>query len=121
MNATMTDFEAFVDEVGLTQADLDAVKVEVAPLPAIYSRRVKLKESDIHGLGVFADHPFREGEIVGPMKLSGKWTTLGRYMNHEQNSNCEVRADGNFHVLKDVYRNEELTANYRQIKTTLTN
>lgn len=120
MIATMTDYEAFLEETGLTQAQMDAAVVEVVPLPILYSKRVRLGASSIAGFGMFADRPFAEGEIIGPMKLSGKWTTLGRYLNHEQSPNCEVR-ENNFHALKPLFRGEELTANYRQIREILTN
>lgn len=80
--------------------------------------------SPIHGTGVFATTTLAEGSVVGPARMSGMRTPLGRYTNHSRNPNArmELLPNGDIYLvlLRGVCgcnggeNGEELTIDYRQ-------
>jgi len=74
--------EAFVDSI--SRAEEDQI-----PFPEGSALKVALHPSPIHGTGVFASFPINAFEVIGPARLNGKRTPLGRYTNHSSNPNAE--------------------------------
>lgn len=88
------------------------------PLPA----NLYLKESDIHGMGLYAREEIKEGHEFGITHVSDPdfengyiRTPLGGFFNHSENPNCEAYIEGRYIKLKsikDISKDEELTAFY---------
>ena len=78
----------------------------------------KIKASNIDGLGVFTVRPMAPGVELGPARLAGRRTPIGRYLNHSHEPNAEmVRKDNDLHVrvTKFIEKNREITVNYAQV------
>lgn len=93
---------------------------------------VYVSDSGIHGLGVFADRDFTEGELIGfyageetledgmhvlwVQQDDDSWlgydgNNAMRYLNHARPANCEM--DGqDCYAARDIARHEELTIDY---------
>ena len=79
--------------------------------------------SDIHGKGVFATAKIEPGEIIGPARIAGKRTPIGRYVNHSADPNAEMielnineiylRALQSIDGCKGGMLGDEITTNYR--------
>ncbi len=113
------DYERFLREVGLTEAQVQASMRacgDVVPLPDGESR-FRLALSAIHGLGVFATVDIRAGDTLGPCRLGLRKTILGRYINHSPRPNVafQINGDGMDAVALEAIRSDaELTVDYRQ-------
>lgn len=84
--------------------------------------KIKIADSPIEGKGIFATAKIQKSEFVGPARLEGKRTPIGRYTNHSKNSNAEmirVGEDIYMKATKDIegcyggQDGEEITTNYR--------
>lgn len=113
----LVDYGAFLFQLGLNQNEMDAiVKIEsdMIPMPAGYE--VELKESPIHGTGLFAKAAFGVGDMVCPGRLNGKRTPAGRFMNHALEANIMPVLEGDdIHAvaLRDIQPGDELLVDYR--------
>jgi SET domain-containing protein len=58
------------------------------------SYKIAVHESPIQGKGVFATSYIEAGELIGPVKLNGYRTPIGRYMNHSDEPNAKVEIFG---------------------------
>jgi len=70
-----------------------------------------IKSSDIHGKGVFAKNDIKKDQKNNIYFYSD----LGRYTNHNKNSNLEIIVKGDklyFVAVKDIKTNEELFLDY---------
>jgi SET domain-containing protein len=77
---------------------------------------VELRDSTIHGKGLFATRNFKFGETVCPGRLNGKRTPGGRFINHSPNCNVkpEKRGDDIYAVaIKNINTGDELLVDYR--------
>ena len=92
-----------------------------SPLPV----SLTIKESDVHGLGLFAVEKITAGKFLGmgwikhELAHDGVWRTpLGGFINHSDNPNCvkEDVATSKYIFLsvgdKDIEAGEELTVKY---------
>lgn len=128
--ADRADYSLFVAEIGLTEDDMEAVRLSIeydkfAPLPEPLYRR----ESLIHGDGLFTTKAFA-GPIervdgnwtctcVGCCYGAGEFTLAGAIMNHGLDPNAMVQpfAHGLFiFATKKIEIGEEITVNYRQMR-----
>lgn len=85
---------------------------------------VKIGDSLIHGKGVFATSKIGSGDVIGPARLSGYRTPIGRFGNHAKNPNARVEilpnGDAWLVALRDIggmrggMMGEEITTDYRQ-------
>lgn len=92
-------------------------------------RKVIVKESDIHGLGLFAKKKIREGEVIGAVKPKRAdrdgphvlWVseTEGhkvegplKYINHSAAPNACYCDDLTVIALQDIQPGDEITHNY---------
>jgi hypothetical protein len=112
-----TDYKLFLSQIGLNQAEMDKIvtnESDVIDMPKnVY---VELRDSKIHGKGLFATKSFKKGEIVCPGRLDGKRTPGGRFINHSYDSNIlpiKVGDDIYAMAIRDIYENEELLVDYR--------
>ena len=112
------DYENFLLEIGLTQSQMDEIVQNEDDLWEVELKDfgLELRDSEIHGTGMFARQNFHTGDIIGLARVDEKRTQLGRYINHAVRPNCrfEIKKD---HVLcvanTDIAIDEELTVNYR--------
>lgn len=100
------------------------------PLP----RGLAIKESKIHGLGLFTEVDIYYGDVLGPSHIKLNETSLvnddyiayfhdngvlrtplGGFINHSDNPNLELHDAGAFYVIKTIRTikaGEELTIKY---------
>lgn len=84
-----------------------------------------ISNSNIEGKGVFATKDFNPGEVVGPARVAGMRTPLGRYANHAKNPNAKMvlKDNGDIDLVitapvrgcKGGQLGEEITVNYKQV------
>lgn len=111
------DYGAFLYQIGMTQDELDRiVLIEHDLIDMPNDIAVELRDSPIHGKGLFATKDFEVGEVVCPGRLNGKRTPGGRFINHSLNCNVKPEKQGD-----DIYAiasrkinaGEELLVDYR--------
>lgn len=113
------DYELFLTQIGLNQSEMDkivTIKHDLIEMPKEYF--VELKSSKIHGNGLFATKSFNAEDIVCPCRLDGKRTPGGRFINHSHKNNLiPVKVGDDIYVKasKNIYENEELLLNYRDM------
>lgn len=83
-----------------------------------------VSDSKIEGKGVFATGPISAGEPIGPARIAGLRTPLGRYTNHAKNPNAMMILLDNDDICMVATREisgckggdlgEEITIDYRQ-------
>lgn len=111
------DYGAFLYQIGLTQGEMDAIvhnESDLMEMPEGVA--VELRDSPIHGKGLFATRDFEAGETVCPGRVDGKRTPGGRFINHS--FNCNIRPEK---VGDDIYAiaarkicaGDELLVDYR--------
>lgn len=113
------DFAAFCAEHGITNETLIALSnynddVEETDFCLI---NLKLNDSVIHGVGLFATKKLPAGEVIAPARINGKRALAGRYTNHSiiPNAKYTKRGDNLFlEALRDIDYGEEITIDYRQ-------
>lgn len=111
------DYGAFLHQMGLTQDDMDKVVLidyDLIDMPDGFF--VELKDSPIHGKGLFATQDFEAGEVVCPGRIDGKRTPAGRFINHSPNGNIEPKKVGEdifATAARKIQAGEELLVDYR--------
>ena len=111
------DYKLFLDQIGLNQVEMDKIvtnELDVIDMPK--NVHVELRDSKIHGKGLFATKSFEKGEIVCPGRLNGKRTPGGRFINHSYDSNIlpiKIGDDIYAMAVRNIYENEELLVDYR--------
>ena len=117
IESAQTDYQLFLEQLGVDQDTMDAiVTIESDLIDMPEGHDVELKESPVHGLGMFATRHFFAGEVICPSRLGGKRTPAGRYINHSYDANVlpyKVNDDIYVTALKDVPAGGELLVNYR--------
>ena len=120
------DFHAMLAEYGISAHTVHEQSInqdDQVPMP-FGSWLFKTGQSPIHGYGIFLTADLPVGTVVGPARLSGKRTPLGRYTNHSPNPNARMdllpNGDIQLVLLRDVTGcrggrdGEEVTIDYRQ-------
>ena len=111
------DFDAFLHQTGLTQNEMDSiVHIESDLIEMPSNIDVELRDSMIHGKGLFALRDFKVGQIVCPGRLNGKRTPGGRFINHSCFSNITPKKFGDdiyAVATQKIFAGEELLVNYR--------
>lgn len=111
------DYNAFLYQMGMTQDSVDKIvqiETDLIDMPAGVD--VELRDSPIHGKGLFATRDFSVGEIVCPGRINGKRTPGGRFINHSPEYNIipEKIGDDIYAIAaKNIPRNSELLVDYR--------
>lgn len=126
--ATYAEYDAFIAQQDylnvLWQANMshaDVLRLTNAPtfvdaMPDGYDH-IFIAASQIEGRGVFTRKPITAGEFIGPARLEGIRTPLGRYANHSPANNAEFRErDGDLYsvAVADIPAGGEILNNYRQ-------
>jgi hypothetical protein len=84
------DFRKTISDLGFTEEEVSIVskdETDQIEFPQDSGSKISLRKSPIHGTGVFANFGISEFEVIGPARLSGKRTPIGRYVNHSLNPN----------------------------------
>lgn len=111
------DFDLFLDQMGMTQQAMDAIvqiECDLTPMPEGFA--VELRDSPIHGKGLFVLRDVAAGELICPGRLNGKRTPAGRFINHSTKPNTEPVKDGDdIHAvaLRALAAGEEILIDYR--------
>jgi hypothetical protein len=111
------DYNAFLHQIGVTQDEMDRIvhiTSDLIDMPAGVA--VELKDSPIHGKGLFAAKDFEIGETVCPGRLNGKRTPGGRFINHSVNCNItpvKVGDDIYAVAVAKISAGDELLVDYR--------
>jgi hypothetical protein len=111
------DFGAFLHQIGMTQSEMDKIvhiESDLMDMPkGVY---VELRNSPIHGKGLFATRDFEVGETVCPGRLNGKRTPGGRFINHSSNCNVKPEKEGDdiyAVAARKINAGDELLVDYR--------
>jgi hypothetical protein len=111
------DYGAFLHQIGMTQDEMDAIvhtESDLMEMPEGVA--VELRDSPIHGRGLFATRDFEAGEVVCPGRLSGKRTPGGRFINHSVYCNIRPEKIGDdIHAVaaRKIHAGDELLVDYR--------
>lgn len=111
------DYLLFLKQIGMTREEVHAIvenESDLIDMPE--GHFVELRDSQIHGKGLFATKSFKIGEIICPGRLNGKRTPSGRFINHSFNANIKPikKGDDIYSVaIKDINVNDELLVDYR--------
>jgi hypothetical protein len=119
------DYADFLDEIGMTENAVQAIVTN--PYDQIRfpdgSFSVSRSKSLIHGDGMFATAPFAQDDLIGPARIGGLRTPLGRFTNHSKQPNAKfVLVDDDILLVatQDIKgsvgssHGDEITVDYRQ-------
>lgn len=111
------DYGAFLHQIGMTQEEMDKiVHIDSDLIEMPDGVAVELRDSPIHGKGLFATRDFEAGEIVCPGRLDGKRTPGGRFINHSVECNItptKVGDDIYAVAARKIRAGDELLVDYR--------
>lgn len=120
MNRPSTDFQAFLDEIGVSQQQMDAAALAMlTPVDVASDPGHRVRPSPIEGLGVFSSGQFKPGSRVCTLRVGDQWTVTGRYINHDPAPNLVALVAGELLIgaaARNISNGEELTLNYRQVR-----
>jgi hypothetical protein len=95
------------------------------PMPDAFASAISVRPSPIEGRGVFSSFPRAAGDVIGPARIDGYRTPIGRYANHATTPNArfqvDVRGDVWAVAVRDIAgcvggdAGEEITVDYRQV------
>ena len=112
------DYDTFIYQYGLTHAEvarISQIESDLVDMPL--GINVELRDSPIHGKGLFAMQAFSTGDIVCPGRLNGKRTPGGRYINHSAKPNvCPIKVGNDIYAkaIQDIAVGTELLTDYRE-------
>ena len=121
------DFELLLKQSGFSAEEVRRQSentIDQMSMPPGSGLKVTIRDSYIEGRGVFLSAPAEPGEVIGPARIDGTRTPLGRYTNHAKSPNAEfVKSDNGDIYLVATHRipgciagelGNEVTVNYRQ-------
>ena len=120
------DFDLMVLESGFDKETIEKQSKnegDQIEMNEYFESKASVRDSNIHGIGLFATSSFHKGEMIGPARINGKRTIAGRYVNHAKMPNCIFKKFGNDvflfanEELKGCHggdKGTELTVDYRQ-------
>ncbi len=122
------DYETVIEASPFTHEEVKAQvenEVDQIALPDEWNSVVVRRRSNIQGDGMFLSWPVEKDTVLGPARLDGKRTPLGRYVNHSKTSNAKPELMDNGDVYLVAKRNvsgcqggssgEEITVDYRDM------
>jgi len=111
------DYGAFLYQIGMTQEEMDKiVHIECDLMEMPDGVFTEMRDSSIHGKGLFATVDFEAGDVVCPGRIDGMRTPAGRYINHSPNYNIipEKVGDDIYAVAAcRIIKGDELLVDYR--------
>ena len=111
------DYGAFLHQLGMSHEEVNSIvsiESDLMDMPEGFS--VELRDSPIHGKGLFAAKDFEPGDTVCPGRLNGKRTPGGRFINHSPNGNItptKVNDDIFAVAVCKIRTGDELLVDYR--------
>ncbi len=111
------DYFRMLAEVGITHETAWAQSQIEADRHDLVIDGVVVGPSRIHGVGVIATRDFAPGELVGPARVDGMRSQLGRYTNHSPSPNGRMNMDNgtiSLIALAQIREGEEITTDYRE-------
>jgi hypothetical protein len=78
--------------IGASPLELTAISENEAdqiPFPGPVA--VEVKDSLVHGKGLFTTQNFYPGDVIAPARINGKRTPAGRFSNHSGEPNAEMK------------------------------
>jgi len=97
--ATDRTLASVISVLGLNEELLTALsenELTQMPFPSDddwLSYGIELKDSEIHGKGIFATRDVKCGAFIAPARIGGKRTPVGRYCNHSGAPNAKMLLD----------------------------
>jgi hypothetical protein len=117
IQSAKADFDLFLSQMGINHQEIaKIVNIDSDLMEMPNGHYVELRNSKIHGKGLFALKDFEIGEIICPGRLNGKRTPAGRYINHSFQNNIapkKVNDDIYAIAISKIHKNEELLVDYR--------
>lgn len=119
------DFSNAVKELGFSEEAVHEMSVNESDMVELPFGSYKFKKGDsgIHGKGIFATCDVASGEVIGPARIGGLRTILGRFTNHSENPNAAMWPCENGDIvlvsIKEIkgclggLDGEEITVDYR--------
>lgn len=120
------DFEQAIHELGFSADEVRKVsesETDMINLPD-GAFMFKVAPSYIEGKGIFATADFAIGDMIGPARIDGKRTILGRYTNHSKNPNARfvIGDEKNIYLTaiskilgcRGGFNGDEITVDYRE-------
>ena len=121
------DFTLALQECGFNPDEVRRIsedETDLIPMPW-GSFKFMTAPSPIEGKGIFATANIEPGEHIGPARIAGKRTPLGRYTNHAKKPNAEMIAfdTGNIALVATQFiagskggnMGDEITVDYRKV------
>lgn len=122
------DFLRVITAAGFDEVTVRAQSENTADqiaMPDEFAAGISIRPSPIEGRGVFSSCSREAGDLIGPARISGFRTPVGRYTNHSitPNARFELDAHGDVWVIatKPIAgcaggsAGEEITVDYRQV------
>ena len=108
-----------LEQCGMTEGEVQAQvqnSEDHIAIPDGYRGIVQVAASDLHGLGVMAGVAFEIGDVIGPSRVGGSRTPLGRYTNHSAYPNAVMQPVYNGDVAlvtcRSIQPGDEITTHY---------
>ncbi len=120
IKADQDDYAALMQKMGISEEIMAAMvncTDDLIPMPVEFTL-LRLRQSSIHGQGMFATANIGAMETICPMRLDGMRTPAGRYINRSVSANAEAFAKGAdlwLRTTRQVFEGEEITLDYRQV------
>lgn len=121
------DYQEFLKECELTEEEIRKESEfggDLTDMPEGFASVLTIRDSHIEGKGIFASWPFAAGGLIGPVRVNGLRTQLGRYLNHsaEPNARFVISPNGDITLFaitpingcKGGDQGEEITVDYRE-------
>lgn len=112
-------YAAVLEALDMTEEDVQAQVTNADDqtlMPAGYADAFQVARSELHGLGVMALQAFAIGEPIGPGRIQGQRTPLGRYTNHSAYPNAVMQPLDNGDVAlvacRAIQPGDEITTHY---------
>ncbi|MCK5603434.1 SET domain-containing protein-lysine N-methyltransferase [Candidatus Pacearchaeota archaeon] len=110
-------------DISLVTGFLEAIKNKNGETEEI--KNFEIKDSDIHGKGVFATKKMKPGEFINVALFKGKsdyheTTIFGAHINHSKEANARTRFEGDYYrtySASDINPGDEITVDYTNNKT----
>ncbi len=112
-----SDYYSALADFGLNHKLVEDQVKEISDLNEKKIEGIEIKESDIHGKGIFATKNYKKGKLICLAKKEGKRTLAGRYGNHSPKQNgAFIVFNNNIWLMaaEDIKKGEEIFVNYRQ-------
>jgi hypothetical protein len=115
----MASYTEFLQQVGLTQAQIDAAAERMPkPMPRGADEHYRVSPSAIEGRGCFATQ--NTAGRIAALRHGEGWTEAGRYINHASEPNATAKLEGtDLIAYGTVAAGDEITLDYAQVRDSI--